>query len=58
MLGNRAATNRQQWYVSISCGRKRVVVLTPDKTTLRENIQRSTERERALEEEREGEMIA
>jgi hypothetical protein len=48
--GNRAATNRQQWYVSISRGRKRVVVLTPDKTALRENIQRSSARELALEE--------
>jgi len=46
--GNRAATNQQQWYVSISRGRKRVVVLTPDKTALRENIQRSGERELAL----------
>ena len=47
--GNRAATNREQWYVSISRGRKRVVVLTPDKSALRENIQRSSERELALE---------
>ena len=47
--GNRAATNRQQWYVSISRGRKRVVVLTADKTALRENIQRSSARELALE---------
>jgi hypothetical protein len=48
--GNRAATSRQQWYVSISRGRKNVVVLTPDRTALRENIQRSSERELALEE--------
>lgn len=51
--GNRAATSRQQWYVSISRGRKKVVVLTPDRTALRENIQRSSERELALEEKRE-----
>src|SRR5207247_948506 len=46
--GNRTATSREQWYVSISRGRRRVVVLTPDKTALRENIQRSSERELAL----------
>ncbi|HWA10539.1 MAG TPA: MobF family relaxase [Opitutaceae bacterium] len=51
--GNRAATSRQQWYVSISRGRKNVVVLTPDRTALRKNIQRSSERELALEEKRE-----
>ena len=45
---NRAATNRQQWYVGISRGRKRVVVLTPDKTALRANIQQNGEREPAL----------
>jgi ATP-dependent exoDNAse (exonuclease V) alpha subunit len=48
--GNRAATNRQQWYVSISRGRRRVVVLTPNELELRENIQRSGTRELALEE--------
>lgn len=47
--GNRAATSRQQWYVSISRGRKNVLILTPDRTALRENIQRSSERELALE---------
>lgn len=47
--GNRAATSREQWYVSISRGRKRVVVLTPDKEALRENIQHSSERPLALE---------
>ena len=51
--GNRAATSRQQWYVSISRGRKKIGVLTPDRTALRENIQRSSERELALEEKRE-----
>ncbi len=49
--GNRAATNAQQWYVGISRARKRVVVLTPDKVALRENIQRSGERELALSKE-------
>jgi hypothetical protein len=48
--GNRAATNRQQWYVCISRGRRRVVVLTPNESELRENIQRSGKRELALEE--------
>jgi hypothetical protein len=47
--GNRTATNAQQWYVSISRGRKRVVVLTPNKTKLRENIQRIGDRELALD---------
>lgn len=50
--GNRAATNREQWYVSISRGRRRVVVLTPNKSELRENIQRSGTRELALEDQR------
>jgi conjugative relaxase-like TrwC/TraI family protein len=54
--GNRAATNRQQWYVSISRGRKRVVVLTPDKAALRENIQQSGTRDLALEEKRAREL--
>jgi hypothetical protein len=49
----RTATSREQWYVSISRGRKRVVVLTPDRTALRENIQRTSSRELALEEMRE-----
>lgn len=47
--GNVAATSREQWYVAISRARKRVVVLTPDKATLRENIERSSTRELALE---------
>ncbi len=46
---NRAATNRNQWYVAISRGRKRVVVFTPDKDELRANIRRLGERELALE---------
>ncbi len=48
--GSRAATNREQWYVSVSRGRRHVVVLTPNKLELRENIQRSGTRELALEE--------
>lgn len=47
--GIRAATSAQQWYVGISRGRKRVVVLTPDKESLRLNIQRSGERELAVD---------
>jgi conjugative relaxase-like TrwC/TraI family protein len=46
---NRIATNRNQWYVAISRGRKRVVVFTPDKAELRENIEHAGERELALE---------
>lgn len=47
--GIRAATSAQQWYVGISRGRKRVVVLTPDKESLRQNIQRSGDRELAVD---------
>jgi conjugative relaxase-like TrwC/TraI family protein len=50
--GNRMATNAQQWYVSISRGRKRVIVLTPDRAELRVNIQRSGDRELTLDGER------
>lgn len=47
--GIAGATSREQWYVSISRARKRVVVLTPDKTALRSAIQRSSTRPLALE---------
>jgi len=43
------ATDAKQWYVSISRGRRRVVVFTPDKEALRANIQRAGERELALD---------
>jgi conjugative relaxase-like TrwC/TraI family protein len=46
---NRAATNSQQWYVTISRGRKRVIVFTPDKEALRAAVQRAGDRELALE---------
>jgi conjugative relaxase-like TrwC/TraI family protein len=52
--GNRAATSAQQWYVGISRGRKRVVVFTPDKIALRENIQRNGDRELAMRPEPAG----
>jgi len=55
--GNRIATNAQQWYVSISRGRKRVVVLTPDKIELRANIQHSGERELVLRDETEHRIV-
>lgn len=45
----RAATNENQWYVSISRGRKRVVVFTEDKAELQANITRSGERGLALD---------
>lgn len=48
--GNSAVTSREQWYVSISRGRKKVVVLTPDRAALRKNIQCTSSRELALEE--------
>jgi conjugative relaxase-like TrwC/TraI family protein len=46
---NPAATNRSQWYVAISRGRKRVVVFTSDKAELRWNMQRVGDRKLALE---------
>jgi hypothetical protein len=48
--GVRAATNAQQWYVGISRGRnERVVVLTPNKKSLRLHIQRNSNRELAVD---------
>ncbi len=37
----KAATNAQQWYVTISRGRRGVCIFTPDKEQLRENMARS-----------------
>jgi hypothetical protein len=45
----RAATNAQQWYVTISRGRKSIQIFTPDKQELRQAIMRSGERELALD---------
>ena len=45
----RAATNAQQWYVTISRGRKSIKIFTPDKEQLRHAIVRSGERELALD---------
>jgi ATP-dependent exoDNAse (exonuclease V) alpha subunit len=46
---NRAATNRNQWYVAISRGRKRVLVFTSDKEALRASIRHTGDRQLALE---------
>ena len=46
---NVAATHANQWYVSISRGRKKVVVFTSDKDELRANIQRAGDRALALD---------
>ncbi|MFA6962200.1 MAG: MobF family relaxase [Opitutaceae bacterium] len=43
-----AAINRNEWYVAISRGRRKVMVFTEDKTELRANIRRSGDRELAL----------
>jgi conjugative relaxase-like TrwC/TraI family protein len=43
------ATNRQQWYVTISRGRKGIKVFTSDKAQLRENIMRSGDRPLAMD---------
>jgi conjugative relaxase-like TrwC/TraI family protein len=45
----RAATNAQQWYVTISRGRRSIKIFTPDKEQLRHAITRSGERELALD---------
>lgn len=47
--GSRMATNRNQWYVAISRGRKRVMVFTDNKADLRANIEQSGDRSLALE---------
>lgn len=46
---NRAATDAKQWYVTVSRGRKRVVIYTPDKEELRAAIQQIGERTLALD---------
>ena len=45
----KAATNQQQWYVTISRGRKGVKIFTADKIQLRENVARSGDRTLALD---------
>jgi hypothetical protein len=44
-----AASSAQQWYVTISRGRKSIRIFTPDKRALRNAIARSGERELALD---------
>lgn len=46
---NQAATNRNQWYVTISRGRKRVLIFTGDKAALRANVERCADRPLALQ---------
>ena len=45
----RAASNAQQWYVTISRGRKSIKIFTPDKEALRQAVVRSGDRELALD---------
>jgi conjugative relaxase-like TrwC/TraI family protein len=45
----KAATNAQQWYVTISRGRRGIRIFTPDKQQLRENVARSGHRPLAME---------
>src|SRR5205823_6691320 len=45
----KAATNAQQWYVTISRGRRGVRIFTPDKEQLRENVSRCGHRPLAIE---------
>ena len=50
----RAATNQNQWYVTVSRGRKGVKIFTADKIQLRENVARSGDRTLALDIARES----
>jgi conjugative relaxase-like TrwC/TraI family protein len=43
------ATNAQQWYVTISRGRRGIRIFTPDKQQLRENVTRSGHRPLAMD---------
>ena len=45
----KAATSAQQWYVTISRGRRGIRIFTPDKEQLRENVTRSSHRPLALD---------
>jgi conjugative relaxase-like TrwC/TraI family protein len=45
----KAATNAQQWYVTISRGRRGIRIFTPDKQQLRENVMRPGHRPLAME---------
>ena len=47
----KAATNRQQWYVTISRGKKGIHIFTCDKDELRENITRAGDRPLAMDAE-------
>jgi hypothetical protein len=47
--GVRAASNTQQWYVTISRGRKSIQIFTGDKEELRRAVSRSGERTLALD---------
>jgi conjugative relaxase-like TrwC/TraI family protein len=52
----KAATNQQQWYVTISRGRKGITIFTSDKAQLRENILRSGNRELAIDLVNQGQL--
>ena len=45
----RAATNAEQWYVTISRGRKSIRIFTTDKAQLAQSIRRAGHRELALD---------
>lgn len=46
---SRAATSAEQWYVTVSRARRRVVVFTPDKEALRTSVERIGARELAVD---------
>src|SRR6202012_4156505 len=45
----KAATNNQQWLVTISRGKRAVKIYTPNKEQMRENVSRLGDRELAIE---------
>lgn len=47
--GKSGATNSNQWYVTISRGRREAIVITPDKTQLRRQISATADRPLAIE---------
>ncbi|MGD1019858.1 MAG: MobF family relaxase [Verrucomicrobiia bacterium] len=52
--GIKAATSQQQWYVTISRGRKGITIFTTDNAQLRENILRSGDRTLAIDLAKDG----
>jgi conjugative relaxase-like TrwC/TraI family protein len=54
---SRAATDAHQWYVTISRGRRQVLVFTPDKEALRLQVQQAGERALAMDLRLDGQAV-